>query len=257
MSYSVIIPARYASTRLPGKPLLLIAGKPLLQHVYERARLSAADHVVIATDDERIQAAADAFGADVVMTRDDHISGTDRLAEASEVLGLDDQDIVVNLQGDEPMMPPKLLDQVAQALEQNEAEMATLCEPLSDHDLVFNPNIVKLVCNARMQAMYFSRAPIPWSRATFSDLHQKESLSSTIVPQSCFRHIGLYAYRVSFLKQYPQLSVCELEQLESLEQLRVLHHGYRIQVAVALADAGIGVDTEADLDLARKLIESL
>lgn len=251
MSYTVIIPARYASTRLPGKPLRDIAGKPLIQHVFECAASGKAARVVVATDDERIEKCCRTFGAEVVMTRSDHPSGTDRLAESATLLGLQPDEIVVNLQGDEPMMPACLLDQVAQTLADGRCEMATLGEPISDADTLFDPNVVKFVRNAANEAMYFSRAPIPWQRDQFSSTTPQ---IIDVKPDTWFRHIGLYAYRVAFLQAYPNLAQCELETLESLEQLRVLYHGYRIQVAVAIADAGIGVDTEADLIKAEALL---
>lgn len=251
MSYTIIIPSRYSSTRLPGKPLIDIHGKPLIQHVYECATKSAATDVVIATDDERIEAAAIAFGAKVCMTRDDHPSGTDRLAEVVEHLQLSDDEIVVNLQGDEPMMPACLLDQVANALQtSSQAAMSTLCEPLNEVSEVFDPNVVKVVLDQSQHALYFSRAAIPWGR----DSYNENELSSSEPIENCFRHVGLYAYRPSFLKQYPKLSVCQLEQQEALEQLRVMYHGYRIKVEIAKEFAGIGVDTEQDLIRARQLL---
>lgn len=251
MSYTIIIPSRYSSTRLPGKPLIDIHGKPLIQHVYECAINSAAKDVVIATDDERIEQVATSFGAKVCMTRDDHPSGTDRLAEVVESLQLPDDDIVVNLQGDEPMMPASLLDQVASALlTSSQAAMSTLCEPITKTSEVFDPNIVKVIFDQSHHALYFSRAAIPWGR----DSYDANDQSSSAPIENCFRHIGLYAYRPNFLKEYPQLSVCQLEQQEALEQLRVMYHGYRIKVEIATEFAGIGVDTEHDLAKARELL---
>lgn len=250
MSYIVIIPARYDSSRLPGKPLLDLCGKPLIQHVYERALSGNASQVIIATDDERIQATAIDFGATVCMTRKDHPSGTDRLAEVVLALDLNENEIVVNLQGDEPMMPAVLLDQVADALKASTfASISTLCEQINTSEQAFDPNIVKVVTDHSGHALYFSRAPIPWWR----DKYHRDS-TQAVELKSCFRHIGLYAYRVGFLKLFPQLPVCEPEQIECLEQLRALFYGHRIKVNIASADAGIGIDTPADLDKLRRIL---
>jgi 3-deoxy-manno-octulosonate cytidylyltransferase (CMP-KDO synthetase) len=251
VSYKVIIPARFNASRLPGKPLLDIAGKTLIQHVYERACESIAEQVIIATDDKRIFDAAENFGAKVCMTREDHPSGTDRLAQVVTDQGFDDDDIVVNLQGDEPMLPAKLVDQVANALKMSKiASISTLCEPLTLMKEVFDPNIVKVVTDASGHALYFSRAPIPWIRSEYQD---SEAGRSEINGQS-FRHIGLYAYRVGFLRMYPTLQMCDLESYECLEQLRAMYHGYRIKVDTAICDAGVGVDTPADLEKVRALL---
>jgi 3-deoxy-manno-octulosonate cytidylyltransferase (CMP-KDO synthetase) len=239
MSYKVIIPARYASTRLPGKPLLDIAGKPLLQHVHESACKSRAGAVIIATDDERIQAAAQAFGAEVCMTSPDHVSGTERLAEVAKIHDYPDDTVIVNLQGDEYGMPQALLDQVADLLrESTGASMATLCESLRDDADFDNPNVVKVVFDRAGYAMYFSRAAIPWS-------------DSPARMDICYRHLGLYAYRAGFLKEYVNLPISILEQQERLEQLRALDHGFRIRIAVACDVPGVGIDTPADLNKAR------
>ncbi len=250
MSYVIIIPARYNSTRLPGKPLLDINGKSLIQHVYEKAIKSNAREVIIATDDSRIEQAASSFGAQTCMTQDDHPSGTDRLAEVVTTLGLKDDEIIVNLQGDEPMMPASLLEQVASSLQNaSNASISTLCEKIESVEDVFDPNIVKVVFDQAGYALYFSRASIPWERGNFD--HKSTGIIDFDV-ENCFRHIGLYAYRAVFLKKYPQLKVCQIEQLEALEQLRAMYYGYRIRVEIAKEDAGIGIDTQEDLEKARK-----
>lgn len=250
MSYTVIIPARYDSSRLPGKPLLEICGKPMIQHVYERALSGNARQVIIATDDIRIQAAAIDFGATVCMTRKDHPSGTDRLAEVVRTLELNEDEIVVNLQGDEPLMPAELLDQVADALKDSSlATISTLCEPIRTSEQAFDPDIVKVVTDNSGYALYFSRAPIPWWRDKYS-----RSTTQVFDINSCYRHIGLYAYQVDFLKKFPHLQVCELEQIECLEQLRAMFYGHRIKVDIASVDAGFGIDTPADLDKIRLML---
>ena len=239
----VIIPARYAATRLPGKPLLEILGKPLLQHVHEAACASAAGRVLIATDDDRIAKCAAGFGAEVVRTSVKHVSGTDRIAEAVAILGLGAASIIVNVQGDEYGLPPVLVKQVADALQTHpEVSMATLCEPLHDAADYHNPNVVKVVRDANQYALYFSRSPLPWSDQPLSDM-----------PIAPLRHIGIYAYRAGFLKTYATLSRPPLELSERLEQLRALHHGYRIHVEEAVAACGIGIDTMEDLEKARRL----
>ena len=250
MSFRIIIPARYASSRLPGKPLLEIGGKPMLQHVYEKAVQSGAASVVIATDDERIRERAENFGAQVCMTAPEHRSGSERLAEAAKQLGYADQDVVVNLQGDEPLMPPALVQQVAQnLLGQSQADMSTLCTPIHSAGELFDPSAVKVVMDSAGYALYFSRAVIPWDRDAFA------AETGRLPPGAVhYRHLGLYAYRVGFLKRYVALMPCELEQRESLEQLRVLWHGGRIHVGVAGALPGPGVDTPADLERIRELL---
>jgi len=237
----VIIPARYASTRLPGKPLADIAGKPLLQHVWERACESGAVSVAIATDDERIRAVAAGFGAQVCLTSPAHRSGTERLAEAIVQLGLREEDLVVNLQGDEPLMPPRLIREVAAALAQDSAAVvATAAHPISGLAEFNNPNVVKVVTDARGHALYFSRAPIPYPR-------------DGAAPRA-FRHIGLYAYRAGFVGRYVGWSPCPPEEAEQLEQLRVLWHGERIRVWYTDAAPGPGVDTPEDLERVRALL---
>ncbi len=248
VDFVVIIPARYASTRLPGKPLLDIAGEPMIRRVYDQARRSAAREVVIATDDARIEHAARGFGARVVLTRDDHASGTDRLEEAARRLDLRDDDLVVNVQGDEPLIPPRLIDDVAAALaEQPEAELATLCEPIVDLETFVDPNVVKVVRDRRGMALYFSRAPIPWPRDAFAEAPRR--LPSGYEAR---RHIGIYAYRVALLRRFVDWPCTELERSESLEQLRAMEHGARIVVADAQTAPPGGVDTPADLERVRR-----
>lgn len=239
MAFSIIIPARYASIRLPGKPLLDINGRCLLQHVYDSAVASSAGSVVIATDDDRIRMAAEGFGATVCMTSSGHRSGSERLAEVVEQLQIPDDTIIVNLQGDEFAMPAALLDQVAELLESApNAAIATLCEPIQSAEDYHNPNIVKVVSDRQGRALYFSRSPIPW--------HDSE-------PAGACRHIGLYAYRSGFLRRYVQMSVSPLEEAERLEQLRALDQGAEIRVGIAVEKPGLGIDTEADLERARSL----
>ena len=250
--YHAIIPARFASTRLPGKPLQDIAGKPMIQHVWEQARKSRALSVTVATDDQRIVDACDSFGAQVVLTRPDHPSGTDRLQEVVTKLRLPDDACVVNVQGDEPMLPPALIDQVAANLQKaDQASMATLAEPLTDVDSLFNPNVVKVVTDRDGYALYFSRAPIPWSRDQFAEGRPRELPAGVAFS----RHIGLYAYRVRFLHDYVSWSISPLEAVESLEQLRALWYGRRIHVAEACEPPPAGVDTPEDLNRVRALLE--
>ena len=244
MNFNVVIPARFASSRLPRKMLLPIAGKPMIEHVHNAALASGAEHVVIATDHEEIERAALAFGAEVVMTAADHPSGTDRLAEVIAHRGWGEQQIVVNLQGDEPLMPPEVIRQVARNLDEHSvASVATLCERITTAGELFDPHVVKVVMDHEGYALYFSRATIPWDRDAFS-------VTTEALPEAAchYRHIGLYAYRAGFVQRYVQWPRCELEQMESLEQLRVLWHGTRIHVAEALAATPAGVDTEQDLE---------
>lgn len=248
-AFSVVIPARYASTRLPGKPLLDIDGVPMVVQVWQRAGASAAGRVLIATDDQRIFDAASAAGAEVCMTRDDHESGTDRLAEVADQMQWDNEHIVVNVQGDEPLIPAQVIEQVAQLLADDpEAGMATLYEPISDVNHIQDPNIVKLVSDSDGRALYFSRAPIPWHRDGWT--------ASSPEHGPYRRHIGIYAYRVRFLRQFVVWPAGALEQMERLEQLRALENGVRICVAEACAEVPAGVDTQADLDAVRKLLSS-
>lgn len=242
-AFKVVIPARYGSTRLPGKPLLPLVGKPMIQHVVERARESGADEVLVATDDRRIRDACAGFGAESVMTRADHRSGSDRIAEVIERCGWPDETIVVNLQGDEPTMPPALIDQVASDLAQRpEVGMATLAHPISDIETLFDPHVVKVVTDAAGFALYFSRAPVPWHRDEFLG-------GRAVLPGSVpfLRHIGLYGFRAGFLRRYVAWEPSPLELAESLEQLRVLWYGEPIHVGVAREAPGAGVDTTQDL----------
>jgi len=241
----VIIPARYASTRLPGKPLADIAGKPMIVRVVERTQQSGAERVVVATDDARIYDAVVASGYEAVMTRGDHVSGTDRLAEAIEKLEFDDDAIVVNLQGDEPLMPPRLIRDVAGLLAARPAAvMATACHAITDRADFLNPNVVKVVSDHEGHALYFSRAPIPWPRDVMA--------GKASGPIKAFRHIGLYAYRAGFVARYAAWPACPLETTESLEQLRVLWHGEKIVVVEADEAPAAGVDTPEDLERVRK-----
>ncbi|MCP5160583.1 MAG: 3-deoxy-manno-octulosonate cytidylyltransferase [Hahellaceae bacterium] len=252
MTFSVIIPARFASTRLPGKPLLDIAGKPMIQRVYEQACKSEARQVIVATDDARIEAACLEFGAEVVLTQSTHPSGTDRLEEVVRRLGFAEEDIVVNVQGDEPLIPSCLINQVARNLQSSQsASISTLCEEITEAQLLFNPNVVKVVFDREGLAGYFSRAPIPWARDSFASFGQ----ANLSLPEGAeyFRHIGIYGYRVAFLKQYVTWQPSPWEQLESLEQLRALYNGHRIHVAVAETTPPAGVDTQDDLERIRAL----
>lgn len=250
MAFTVIIPARYASSRLPGKPLLDIAGKPMLQHVYEQACKSEAKQIVIATDDQRIAECAKGFGAKVCMTSAEHLSGTDRLQETVTQLGLYADDIVVNVQGDEPLIPPRVINQVAHNLAaESTASIATLSEPIEDLPALMNPNVVKVVADERGRALYFSRAPIPWPRNAFAE-------DATTFPAGINfqRHIGIYAYRVKLLNDFISWPPSPLEEAECLEQLRAMQHGALIHVAVADELPPAGVDTQADLERIRALM---
>ena len=249
MSFAVLIPARYASTRLPGKPLSDIAGKPMVVRVAERAHASGAQRVIIATDDERIRDAASQHGIDAILTRSDHPTGTDRLAEAAVQLKLDDRAIVVNVQGDEPLLEPSLIKGVAEELRSHaDASMATACHVIEDPTEAFNPNVVKVVLDHAGYALYFSRATIPWARDAFASGREK-------VPRGLplYRHYGLYAYRVGFLRHYPSLAPAQIERFEALEQLRALWHGYRIAVRITVGTPAPGVDTQEDLERVRAL----
>ena len=250
MSYTVLIPARLASTRLPDKPLADIAGLPMIVRVAQRASQSRADRVVVATDSERIQAACAQHRIECVLTRADHPTGSDRLAQACEVLGLDAEDRVVNVQGDEPLIDPALIDACAEMLVQRpDCVMSTAAHGLEDPAQFGNPNVVKVVTDALGRALYFSRAPIPWWR----DAPQAgQAAAGAGAP---LRHIGIYGYRAGFLRRFPSLSVSPLETVESLEQLRVLWHGERIAVHLATQAPGAGVDTPEDLARVRALFE--
>jgi 3-deoxy-manno-octulosonate cytidylyltransferase (CMP-KDO synthetase) len=248
--FRVVIPARYASSRLPGKALLTIGGKPMIQWVYERACASRAHEVLIATDDLLIVSAAHSFGAQTVMTAATHESGTDRIAEVARLQGWADADIVVNVQGDEPVIPPALIDQVALLLQSNpSAQIATLATPITSLSEFMDPNAVKVVTDGEGRALYFSRAPIPWER---------DGASSGIVSQTSFagarRHVGIYGYRVSGLLRMASLQRTALEQHEKLEQLRALENGLEIRVADSVEQPGPDVNTAADLERVTALL---
>jgi 3-deoxy-manno-octulosonate cytidylyltransferase (CMP-KDO synthetase) len=246
-AFTVIVPARYASSRFPGKPLADLAGRPMVVRVADRARASGAARVVVATDDPRIRDAVLAHGHQACMTRPDHPTGTDRLAEAAALLGLADDEIVVNVQGDEPLLAPSLVSEVAALLARTPAAaIATACHPIADAAEHFSPNVVKVVLDCAGFALYFSRAPVPWARDAFAEARD------TLPPElPVYRHYGLYAYRVGFLKAYPTLPAAPVERFEALEQLRALWHGYRIVVTVTHGTPAPGVDTPEDLERAR------
>ena len=253
--FTVVIPARFGSSRLPGKPLADIGGQPMIQHVWQRAQESRAGRVVIATDDPRVQQACERFGAEVVMTSAAHVSGTDRLAEVAQALNLDEDHRVINVQGDEPLIPSVLINQVADNLDLHpEAAIATLCERLHDTESVFNPNVVKVVFDQQGMAHYFSRAPIPWYRdgwAVAGDVAVNRDLPDNV---GYFRHIGIYGYRAGVLADFVRWSPAPAEQVEALEQLRALYHGARIHVDLAAVSPPAGVDTEADLQRVRAFL---
>ncbi|TDF42030.1 3-deoxy-manno-octulosonate cytidylyltransferase [Alteromonadaceae bacterium M269] len=243
MSFTVIIPARYASSRFPGKPLVDIEGKPMVQHVYERSIESGASQVVVATDDQRIVAAVEQFGGQYCLTSSEHESGTERIAEVIDRLEIGDDEIIVNVQGDEPFIPVANIQQVAKSLSvSQDASMATLAVKIDDVDEVFNPNVVKVVLDKQSNALYFSRSVLPYDRNRFLG---KENIDD--VGDFYLRHIGLYAYRAGFVKRYIQMSPSSLEQIESLEQLRVLWHGEKIHVGIAVETPPTGIDTPEDL----------
>jgi 3-deoxy-manno-octulosonate cytidylyltransferase (CMP-KDO synthetase) len=236
-TFRVVIPARYASTRLPGKALLPMAGKPMIQWVYERSRKSRADEIIVATDDTRISSASEGFGAVVAMTSASHASGTDRIAEVARTRKWADADIVVNVQGDEPLIPPALIDQVAGLLQTHtQAHMATLGAPLTRLEQFMDPNVVKVVSDTTGRAMYFSRAPIPWNRDSATNFTDAR------------RHVGIYAYRVGALLRLASLAPTPLENAEKLEQLRALENGLEIRVADAVEPPGPDVNTPEDVE---------
>lgn len=252
MAVRIVIPARYASTRLPGKPLADIAGQPMIVRVAAAARRARSDGVWVAADDERIIAAVRQHGFEAVMTREDHASGTDRIAEVADRLQWDDGDIVVNVQGDEPLLEPSLIEAVASALQGDpDAAIATAAYRLTTVEDFFSTNVVKVVCDSRSRALYFSRAPIPWDRDRFAD--RRDALPADLPAR---RHIGLYAYRASFLRRFGQLEISPLERSESLEQLRALWHGYPIQVVSVDHAPAPGVDTPEDLERVRRLFDA-
>jgi 3-deoxy-manno-octulosonate cytidylyltransferase (CMP-KDO synthetase) len=252
MGFTVLIPARLASSRLPDKPLADIAGLPMVVHVARRAALSQATRVVVATDSERIRQVCEQHGVLAVLTRVDHPTGSDRLAEACTLLGLDGPDRIVNVQGDEPLIDPALIDACAQALDtRSDCVMSTAAHPIGSADEFANPNVVKVVTDAQGRALYFSRAPIPWWRDAPAGASTPTPASGAGTP---LRHIGIYGYRAGFLRRFPQLAVSPLEVVESLEQLRVLWHGERIAVHLAEHAPGAGVDTPEDLARVRSLL---
>lgn len=240
INFAVVIPARYASERLPGKPLRDINGKPMIQHVYERGKESRARELVVATDDQRIADACDAFGATVCMTGDQHRSGSERIAEVCDIMDWPDDTIIVNLQGDEPSMPAQLIDQCAALLEDSDADIGTLASPIASAEDFANPNVVKAVVDAAGNALYFSRSPIPHGNADLA-LH----------------HHGIYAYRAGVLRRLVAAPAAELEQAERLEQLRALTLGMQIRVAIPTIRPGAGVDTEADLQAVSRQLAAL
>lgn len=251
MTFTVLIPARMASSRLPNKPLADIAGLPMVVRVALQARKSAAARVVVAADSTAIVDACTAHGIQAVLTRDDHPSGSDRLAQACTLLGLDGDDMVVNVQGDEPLIDPALIDAVAQVLANAPtASMGTAAHPIATREDYLNPNVVKVVCNAQGLAHYFSRAPIPFHRDQANE--QWWDTNSDFAP---LRHVGIYAYRAGFLRSFPQLTPAPTEQVESLEQLRALWHGHAIAVQITHKAPGAGVDTPEDLERVRALLQ--
>ncbi|HEY7987319.1 MAG TPA: 3-deoxy-manno-octulosonate cytidylyltransferase [Methylophilaceae bacterium] len=248
-AFNVVIPARHASTRLPGKPLLDIAGKPMVIRVAEQALKSGATYICVATDHKEIFEAVHAHGFDAMMTGEHHVSGTDRIAEVAAKFGWADDVIVVNVQGDEPLIAPELITKVAAQLgEHADAAMSTACHPINDFTEMTNPNVVKVVCDHAGYALYFSRAPIPYPRDAFA-------AGTNQIPDglTVYRHIGIYAYRAAFLKNYAHLQPAMIENFEALEQLRTLWHGYKISVAITDSASAPGVDTKHDLELVRAL----
>jgi 3-deoxy-manno-octulosonate cytidylyltransferase (CMP-KDO synthetase) len=239
VKFHVIIPARFGSSRFPGKPLADLAGRPMVVRVCEQAARSGAAAVHVATDDARIAEAVRSHGHSALMTRPDHVSGTDRIAEAAEQLRLRDEDLVVNVQGDEPLIEPALIGQVAAALVE-QTDMSTACHAIHDEASLANPNVVKVVLDAKGYALYFSRSRIPYPR-------EQRAV--------CYRHAGIYGYRVGFLKNFSKLPISPLEEAEALEQLRALWHGFRIAVAVSETEIPPGVDTPQDLEAVRRILK--
>jgi 3-deoxy-manno-octulosonate cytidylyltransferase (CMP-KDO synthetase) len=255
-NFTVLIPARMASSRLPDKPLANIAGLPMVVRVAQRAMCSSARQVVVAADDPRILAACETHGVHALLTRQDHVSGSDRLAQACQLLNLSGDAVVVNVQGDEPLIEPILIDQVAQLLiDRPEASMSTAAHAITQLADFCNPNVVKVVTDTRQMALYFSRAPIPWWRDGQSAGQDGNAFSQLPSPPP-LRHVGIYAYRAAFLAQFPQLPPAPIEQLESLEQLRALWHGHRIAVHTTDQAPGPGVDTPEDLERVRALLRA-
>lgn len=252
-TFKIVIPARFASSRLPGKPLISLAGKPMIQHVYERALATGVEDIVIATDDERIEQAAKNFGAQVIMTSPKHENGTERIAEVARIKNWSADSVIVNLQGDEPLIPKSLIELTAKGLLENpEAGMSSICTPIHCDADAFNPNVVKVVLNKDNFALYFSRASIPWDRDAY-----KNNQSHKTEKMPVYRHIGMYGYRVSFLQQYSVMQPCVLESTEALEQLRALWYGVKIHMGVIDQAPGHGVDTLEDAQRVEILLKSL
>ena len=249
MSFTVIIPARYASSRLPRKPLADIVGKPMIQHVWKKAQQASANRVIIATDHEEIEKVAKAFGAEVCMTSTEHNSGTERLSEVIEKMAIADNEIIVNVQGDEPLIPPAIIQQVAQNLAENQVHMETLAVKLKTKEELFTQKCVKVVTDQKGMALYFSRAAIPFARDHFADCDD-----AFVASQPYLRHIGIYAYRAKFVNQYIRWQPTVLEKLESLEQLRALWYGEKIHVELAKEAPQVGVDTLEDLERVRAIL---
>ncbi len=256
MSFKVIIPARYSSTRLPAKMLLKVGGKTIIHQCYLRACESNAEQVIIATDDQRIREEALSFGADVCMTSSAHESGTDRIQEVVHQLGLDEAEIVVNVQGDEPLIPSAVINQVAENLAQfPEAGISTLCEPIKTVEQLMNPNVIKVVFDCNGHALYFSRAPIPWCRDSFSSDDFGSQSDHTLHGDTYYRHVGLYGYRASLLNHFVRWPISRLEAREKLEQLRAMENGVPIHVGITDVEVPKGVDTEQDLHRVRAYFE--
>jgi 3-deoxy-manno-octulosonate cytidylyltransferase (CMP-KDO synthetase) len=256
--FFVVIPARFASTRLPGKPLADLHGRPMVVRVAERATAAGAARVVVATDDPAVLDAVEAAGFEALLTRDDHPSGSDRVMEVAERLGWSDHALVINVQGDEPQIPPAVIAQLADLLRSDpDVGTATLCEPITDAALLFDPNVVKVVTGSDGFALYFSRAPIPYARDAFAARTVEAQADQTLPePAAWYRHIGVYAFRLGALRRFVALPVGRLEQLEALEQLRMLEHGMDIRMAIAAVAVPGGVDTAADLERVRRDLAS-
>ncbi|OZN25373.1 3-deoxy-manno-octulosonate cytidylyltransferase [Actinobacillus seminis] len=253
--FTVIIPARYASSRLPGKPLADIAGKPMIEHVWQQAQRAGAERVIVATDHDEVANVVRSFGGEVCLTSEKHNSGTERLAEVVEKLGIADDEIIVNIQGDEPLIPPRIVRQVADNLAKYSVNMASLAVKIEEAEELFNPNVVKVVTDHAGYVLYFSRAVIPWNRDQFAALHNASvDISQLNLTEHYWRHIGIYAYRAGFIQQYIRRKPTALEQIESLEQLRVLWYGEKIHVEPALEVPAVGVDTPEDLEKVRLIL---
>lgn len=253
--FTVIIPARYASSRLPGKPLADIAGKTMIEHVWRQAQRAGAERVIVATDHDEVANVVRSFGGEVCLTSAKHNSGTERLAEVVEKLGIADDEIIVNIQGDEPLIPPRIVRQVADNLAKYSVNMASLAVKIEEAEELFNPNVVKVVTDHAGYVLYFSRAVVPWNRDQFAGLHNMSTQVSQLnLTDHYWRHIGIYAYRAGFIQQYIRWKPTALEQIESLEQLRVLWYGEKIHVEPALEVPAVGVDTPEDLEKVRSIL---